>query len=102
MDGNEDHRAKMERLRRWEAEQRQAAETQALQRAAAERKRRQMRGRTVLSRVGAGLMVAAPVIALVHMLRHLGANPGAVEDLAFGYPTAGGLFVLGLILLGVR
>lgn len=102
MDANEDHRAKMERLRRWEAEQRQAQETQALQREAAQRKRGSATRRAWISRSGVVLMVLSVVLASVHMMRHLAASPRGLEDLAIGYPTAGALLVVGLILLGVR
>ena len=102
MDGNEDHRAKMERLRRWEAEQRQAQETQALQRQAAERKRRQANRSVLVSRFGMVLIGLGVIVGLIHMLRHLAANPRGLEDITAGYPTAGAIVVLGLILLGTR
>lgn len=102
MDENEDHRAKMERLRRWEADQRRAQETQALQRAAADRKRRQGSRRQFVSRLGVVLMVLGGLVALVHMFRHLVGSPGALEDITAGYPAAGVLAVLGLLLLGTR
>jgi hypothetical protein len=102
VDANEDHRARIERLRRWEAEQRRAQETQALQREAAQRKRQQTARKAWTSRVGMVLMGLGLVVGSVHLIRHLIANPRSLEDLAVGYPTAGGLLILGLILLGTR
>ena len=102
MDENEDHRAKMERLRRWEADQRRAQETQALQRQAAQRKRAQVMRKVWVSRLGGVLAAMGGVVALVHVVRHLGGSPRGLEDLAVGYPTAGGLILLGLVMLGVR
>jgi len=96
---NEDRRARMDRLRRWEADQRRARSTQHDQTEAAERRRRARRG-IVLVRIGVVVMVLAVLLAAVHMFRHLGANPGALEDLTVGYPAAGGLFVIGLLLWG--
>lgn len=100
MDENEDHRAKMDRLRRWEADQRRAQETQALQREAAGRKRTRGRRSALLSRLGMVLMGAGVIVGLIHMLRHLAYSPGGVEDITAGYPAAAVLLVLGLILLG--
>lgn len=100
MDENEDRRAKMERLRRWEADQRRARETQALQRAAAERKRRQASKRLLVSRFGMVLIGLGMLVGLIHMLRHLARNPRGLEDITAGYPMAAVLIVLGLVLLG--
>jgi len=99
---NEDHRAKMDRLRRWEADQRRAEETQALQRAAAARKRTRFSGNVWVSRAGVVLMVLGGGVALVHMLRHLAASPRGLEDITAGYPAAAVVFVLGLIMVGTR
>jgi hypothetical protein len=99
VDANEDHRARIERLRRWEAEQHRARATQNDQQEAAKR-RHQARRRDWLVRLGGALMIIGVVVGLVHMLRHLAANPGAGEDLAVGYPTAAVLLVIGLVLLG--
>ena len=100
MDDNEDHRAKMDRLRRWEAEQRRAQETQALQRAAAARKRRAGRRGRVFRRSGLVLIGLGVLVGLVHMGRHLAYNPRGLEDLTAGYPAAAVLVVLGLLLIG--
>ena len=100
MDENEDRRAKMDRLRRWEAEQRQAQETQALQRAAAQRKGRSTARRVVVSRLGMVLVGLGVLVGLTHMLRHLAYSPQGVEDITAGYPAAAVLVVLGLVLLG--
>jgi hypothetical protein len=69
VDENEDHRTKMERLRRWEADQRRPQETQALQRAAADRKRRQGSRRLLVSRLGVVLMVLGGLVGLIHTCR---------------------------------
>ena len=102
MDANEDHRAKMDRLRRWEAEQRQAQETQASQRAAAQRNRTKTAWTRWASRFGVALMGLGLVVGVVHMARHLADNPRGLEDLAVGYPTGAALLVIGLVLVGVR
>ena len=102
MDENEDHRAKMDRLRRWEAEQRQAQETQALQRAAAQRKGRSAARRVLVGRLGMVVIGLGVLVGLTHMLRHLAYSPRGVEDITAGYPAAAVLVVLGLVMLGTR
>ena len=102
MDENEDHRAKMDRLRRWEADQRQAQETQALQRAAAQRKGQSVARRVLISRLGTVLIGLGVLVGLTHMLRHLAYNPRGVEDITAGYPAAAVLVVLGLLMVGMR
>lgn len=102
MDQNEEHRAAMDRLRRWEAEQREAQRTQALQRAAAERKRRALAKPAWVSRLGPVLIGLGTIVGAVHVIRHLIAQPRGIEDLAVGYPTAAALALVGLIMLGTR
>lgn len=100
MDDNEDHRAKMDRLRRWEADQKRAQETQALQRAAAARKRPSGRRRDVIRRLGSVVIGLGVLMGLVHMARHLAYNPRGLEDITAGYPAAAALVVFGLVMLG--
>jgi len=102
VDGNDDHRAKMERLRRWEADQRRAQQTQGLQREAAQRKRRKAHRGLIVGRIGTVLIAAGVLVALTHMLRHLAYNPRGLEDVTAGYPAAAALVVVGLIMLGRR
>ena len=100
MDDNEDHRAKMDRLRRWEADQKRAQGTQALQRAAAARKRLSGRRRDAIRRLGSVVIGLGVLMGLVHMARHLAYNPRGLEDITAGYPAAAALVVLGLVMLG--
>ena len=54
-------------------------------------------------RLGQVLMVLGVVVAVVHMVGHLGAfgnEPSGWQDLAVGYPTAGLLFLGGAIAAG--
>jgi hypothetical protein len=66
--------------------------------------RREIAGRDRI--VGWTLVTLAAVVAVTHWLQHVGAitvlRPEARADLLIGYPTAGILGLLGVIVLGRR
>lgn len=72
--------------------------------AAAQRQRQRGRARW-LRFAGAVLIGAGAVIAVTHMLEHLDVlrlmSPGR-QDLLIGYPTAGLLAIVGVVLVGQR
>lgn len=73
-------------------------EPQAARNKAAEYRRKR---RTI--RLGQALMALGGLIAVVHLLGHLGAfsvQPSGWQDLAVGYPTAGVIFLGGAIAAG--
>jgi hypothetical protein len=54
-------------------------------------------------RLGQALMVLGALVAVVHLLGHLGVfggEPSGWQDLAVGYPSAGALFLGGAIAAG--
>lgn len=71
--------------------------------AQAARRRQQRRRKTVHRVAGGCLMGLAGVVAVTHMAEHLGflhvMSPG-LQDLFIGYPTAGVLLLVAVIVLG--
>lgn len=73
------------------------------ERSDADQKRQDWKKKQAKRRTAYALMVLALVVAVSHLLEHLDViqilpNPAA-QDLLLGYPTAGILLVIGLILL---
>ena len=101
MPSSRPHRQDINLRRRQEKQEAEAKQAQAAQQAAAARRAWKVnKRRHVLAWV---LMGLAPVIALTHMLEHVGVfNPfsAGLEDLTIGYPTAAVLFVTGAIVYG--
>ncbi|MCZ2404439.1 hypothetical protein IV498_14955 [Paenarthrobacter sp. Z7-10] len=55
-----------------------------------------------LIRTGQVLMIVGVLVALSHWIAHITINggPPVIQDLLIGYPTGGGIIVLGAILAG--
>ena len=51
-------------------------------------------------RVGQVLMVVGGIVAVVHLVMHLGGSPSGWTDLAAGYPVAVVMFMAGAVLAG--
>lgn len=63
------------------------------------------RRRLVLKAAGWALMAVGVIMALAHMVEHLGRlqlMSEGLQDLLIGYPMAGLLFVAGLVMIGRR
>ncbi|SBW28746.1 hypothetical protein FDG2_5941 [Candidatus Protofrankia californiensis] len=73
-----------------------------LERKKAERRQRYRRKRRII-RTGQVLMAVAAVMALLHLLAHLGTfggQPSGFVDLVAGYPAAAVLFLAGAVAAG--
>lgn len=106
MDRPQRKRFNREILRRRGAEARQAADTQAQQQRAATNREiaRQLSGWTRRRIIGWALITVAAIVAVQHVLAHSGLRPIPLsmgwQDLLVGYPMAGLLLVIAVIVLG--
>lgn len=102
------HRRRQQPERRRNGEQRRASRPPAAQERAAMQKEvgRQLRARTWRRTVGWALVSLAVLVAVVHLLAHLGLRPLPLtmgwQDLLVGYPMAALLAIVGFVYLSQR
>ncbi|PZS03621.1 MAG: hypothetical protein DLM56_08570 [Pseudonocardiales bacterium] len=101
---HQQQRARHDQERREQAEEARARETQEAQAKAAERRRRYQSWRR--RRIATALLLGlAGIVAVSHLLEHLDVlrvmSPGW-QDLLIGYPTAGLIAIVALVVLGTK